>query len=51
MVALATKFMRKGSEQREENDGNKSFESGKCIKAMKCFYCGKLGHISRVCKK
>jgi hypothetical protein len=45
------KLKSKGSKQREENDGNKSSESDNCRKAIKCFYCGKLGHINNVCWK
>jgi len=59
-VALATMFKSKGSKQREENDRDKSSELGKYDKssdsskyrkAIRCFYCGKLGHISKVCRK
>jgi hypothetical protein len=48
-VALAAKFKSRGSKQREENDGDNSSKSGKSRKAIKCFYFGKLGHISRGC--
>jgi hypothetical protein len=50
-MALAVKFKSKGSKWREENDGNKYFKLDKCRKAIGCFCCGKLGHISRVCRK
>jgi hypothetical protein len=50
-MALATKlFKSKGSKQREEKDGNRSFELAKYGNFIKCFYC-KLGHLSRVCRK
>jgi hypothetical protein len=50
-VALATMFKSKGSKHGEENDGNKFFESSKNRKSIKCLYCCKLGHISKVCMR
>jgi hypothetical protein len=49
-VALAAKFKSKGRKQREENNG-KSSELGKYRKAIKCLYCGKLGHMCKICRK
>ena len=47
-VALATKFKRKCSQQRDENDEDMSSKSSKRRKTTKCFYCRKLEHISKV---
>jgi hypothetical protein len=48
-VALKAQFKGKGKHE----DGSKSVDSytQKPRKGMKCFYCGKLGHKAKFCKK
>lgn len=55
-VALATKFKGKGKANKAKDghkESNKSLDSSnqKPDKIIKCFYCGKIGHKGKFCRR
>ena len=51
--ALVTERQERSKSRKPSSDYNrdKSREKSKSRKKIKCFYCGKLGHINRECRK